>query len=284
MVDERCVKCFLNTYKRLFQKYNISEQQQRAFLAFFNHITDFQQTKLAPEIQRSLSKTFCRIVGVDDPFCEEKEESNRIALDLYNVWKAKVIDSRTPFDLALRLAIAGNIMDYGASNDFDVTNTLDRVLNCDFAIDSSNELKKRLAKAQNVLYLADNAGEIVFDRIFVETIMHSNLVYAVKGGPILNDVTIDDSIQVGMHYAADVISNGYDAPSTILSKCSDDFLKIYRSADLIISKGQGNLEGLLSENDSRIFFLLMVKCDLIAELLKVQKGSFVVYNYCKESF
>jgi len=108
--------------------------------------------------------------------------------------------------------------------------------------------------------------------------MSKDLTFAVRGGPTLNDVLLTDAHDIGLDLIADVISNGYDAPSTILSKCSEDFLKIYTEADLIISKGQGNLEGLIDENDPRIFFLLMVKCELIAEKMGVEKGDYVVYQ------
>lgn len=279
MVDERCIKCFLRTYERLFEKYNVSERHQGFFLSFFNHIVKGNYTNFAPEIQRNLNRTFCRLIGMEDPFSQEKEDSNRIALELYDEWKPKVIESNNPFNLALKLAIAGNIMDYGASTSFDIHKTIDSVLQSNFAIDKSKELKQRLLKAKQVLYLGDNAGEIVFDKLFIETTQHGNITYAVKGAPVLNDVTMDDANQVNMHCSANVISNGYDAPSTILSHCSDEFLKIYNSADLIISKGQGNLEGLLDTKDPRIFFLLMVKCDLIAEILKVKKDDFVVHSF-----
>lgn len=279
MIDERCITCFLKTYKRLFHKYNLSEQQQRAFLTFFNQTMEGQNSKSSPEIQRSLNNTFCRIIGVEDPFLEEKEDNNRVALELYNKWKPRVLDSENPFLLALRLAIAGNIMDYGANCSFDIEGTIERVLNSNFAIDQSDRLKQQLMNAKMVLYLGDNAGEIVFDKLLIETIMHGNITYAVKGAPVLNDVTMNDAVQVGMHYAADVISNGYDAPSTILDRCSDEFMGVYNSADLIISKGQGNFEGLMNEKDPRIFFLLMAKCDLIAELLRVKKNDFVVHCF-----
>jgi hypothetical protein len=233
----------------------------------------------SPEIQRILNKTFCSIIGVNDPFAEEKEESNLVALDLYRVWKPKVIESQNPFDLALRLAIAGNIMDYGASRTFDIHKTIDSVIDADFAIDHSALLQQRILDAKQILYLGDNAGEIVFDRLFIETINHPNITFAVKGDPILNDVTLKDADQIGMDRVAEVISNGFDAPSTVLDHCSDQFLEKYNEADLIISKGQGNLEGLIDQKDPRIFFLLMVKCDVIGELLNVPTGSFVVHNF-----
>ena len=273
----------MKTYKRLFQKFDVSETQQKVFLEYFYTTIENDGSGFAPIIQRNLNRTFCRILNIDDPFKEEKEESNRVALELYDNWKPKVIESENPFNLALRLAIAGNIMDYGASDSFDIHKTIDRVIASDFAVDNSEVLRQQLLKASKVLYLGDNAGEIVFDRLFIETIMHGNISFAVKGAPILNDVTVDDSVQVGMHYAADVITNGYDAPSTILERCSREFQEEFRSADLIISKGQGNLEGLLCESDPRIFFLLMVKCDLIAETLGVKKGDFVISNQHKQS-
>jgi hypothetical protein len=277
MVDKRCEECFLKTYRRLFQKFNVNETQQRAFLTFFDFTMENQSEKSSPEIQRNLNRTLCHIIGVNDPFAEEKEENNRIALELYRKWKPKVLESENPFELALRLAIAGNIMDYGANNSFDIEQTIEKVLNADFAIDHSKLLRQRILDAKQILYLGDNAGEIVFDRLLIETIMHNNVTFAVKGSPVLNDVTMKDAIDTDISNVADVISNGYDAPSTLLNHCSEEFLKIYKSADLIISKGQGNLEGLLDVNDPRIFFILMVKCDVIAERLKVRKGSFIVH-------
>jgi len=128
------------------------------------------------------------------------------------------------------------------------------------------------------LYLGDNAGEIVFDKLFIRTINHRNLTYVVRGGPIINDATMEDAEYTGMNKVANVISNGFDAPSTVPSESSRQFQQYFSKADIIISKGQGNLEGLLPLNDKRIFFLLMVKCDVMAELLGVDKESFVVFN------
>ena len=106
--------------------------------------------------------------------------------------------------------------------------------------------------------------------------MHPNLYYAVRGAPVINDATMEDALQVGMDRVADILPNGYDAPSTIVENCSPEFRKIFNQADVIISKGQGNLEGLLGTADKNIYFLLMVKCEVIADALQVQKGDFVV--------
>jgi len=277
-LDERCKGCFLKTYQRLFEKYHTKTVLRQDFIAFYGETIEKFKYHTSPEIQRELNHKFCKIVGISDPFLEEKTISNQIAMELYQEWKKKVFASANPFDLALRLAIAGNIMDYGANNNFNLEETIKLVVNSEFAIDHSQILHQRIRNAKRILYLGDNAGEIVFDKLFIETIMHNDVVYAVKGSPVLNDVTMQDAKYTGMEIVSDIISNGYDAPSTVLSKCSKEFIKAFDTADLIISKGQGNLEGLINQNDARIFFLLMVKCNVIAEVLNVEKGSFVVYN------
>ena len=277
-IDERCKSCFLNTYQCLFEKYNVDIVQSQEFISSYQETIIKDKHLSTPEIQRELNRAFCRIINVSDPFKEEKISSNGIALELYKEWKTKVLSSDDSFDLALRLAIAGNIMDYGANNSFDLHKTIQSVLEASYAIDHSALLKKKIQKAKSILCLGDNAGEIVFDKLFIETMMPNNIIYVVKSEATLNDATIEDAKEVGMDKVVEVVSNGYDAPSTILHKCSKEFLEIYNSADLIISKGQGNLEGLINENDPRIFFLLMVKCDVIGEILHVNKGSFVVYN------
>ncbi len=277
-IDERCIQCFTNTYNRLGEKFNCSPNQMLLFNTREKEVFLKYKTGSSPIIQRELNRIFCQIIDNFDLFSEEKELSNRVALKLYDEWKPKVLSSENPFDTALRLAVAGNIMDYGANNSFHISQTIERVMNASFAINDADLLKSRIAEAGTILYLGDNAGEIVFDKLFIETIMHNKVFYAVKGAPIINDATMNDAKLVNMESVANVISNGYNAPSTVLNKCSKEFLEIYNSANLIISKGQGNFEGLMNENDKRIFFLLMVKCDVIAEILNVVKGSFVVYK------
>ena len=276
-IDQRCLQCFLRTYNRLFEKFAIDQQVRNQFLMFFDEAWQKNTHLSAPRIQQIINSEFGHIVGAD-PFKSEKKESNAIALELYKSVKPMVQQSPIPFLMALKLSIAGNVMDYGAQNSFDINATIDKALKTPFAIDHSTDLKSRIFTAKHILYLGDNAGEIVFDRLLIETVMHNHETYAVRGKAILNDATIDDAFAVGMDKVADVISNGAGNPSTVLDDCSDEFVQVFNHVDLIISKGQGNLEGLIDLNDSRIFFLLMVKCDVIAERLCAEKGSFNVYN------
>lgn len=276
-MDRRCIHCFEKSYTRLMEWFPLNPGQEIMFKEFFTKQMQKIDILSTPEIQRNLFHRLSEYTGIIDMYADEKRESNKKALALYENWQPKVKASNDPFILALRLAIAGNIMDYGANISFDIDATIDRVLTADFAIDHSKNLRKAVEKANKILYLGNNAGEIVFDKLFIEQ-FDKKVIFAVKSGPVLNDVIYEDARKIGMDQVSEIISNGFDAPSTILHKCSNEFIKVYDEADLIISKGQGNFEGLIYEKDPRLFFLLMVKCDVIADHIGAPKNSFIVYN------
>jgi damage-control phosphatase, subfamily I len=277
-VDGRCMACQFKTFEKLLNAHQVDYRKRQEFFGFFNLTMGRKYHLTMPEIHSELNDEFCRITGLTDIYSAEKQVSNEIALELYEQLKPQVLISSDPFNRALRLAIAGNIMDYGVSADFDIHKTIEKVLTADFAIDHSILLKQQIQQAKKIVYLGDNAGEIVFDKLLIELMIHPNVIFVVRGSAVLNDATREDAHSVGMDVVADVIDNGSKVPSTVLSTCSPEFVKHYNEADLIISKGQGNFEGLIDENDPRIFFLLTVKCDVVAELIGVEKGSFVVFN------
>jgi len=277
-VDGRCMDCQFKTFEKLLNAHNVDYKKRQEFFGFYNLTMGRKYHLTMPEIHSELNDEFCRITGIKDIYLDEKRISNEVALELYDQLKPDVLISSDPFNMALRLSIAGNIMDYGISTDFDIHKTIDKVLNTDFAIDHSILLKQKIQQARKIVFLGDNAGEIVFDKLLIELMIHPNVTYVVRGAAVINDATREDAKTVGMEVVADVIDNGSKVPSTVLSTCSPEFLRHYNEADLIISKGQGNFEGLMDENDPRLFFLLMVKCDVVAERIGVEKGSFVVFN------
>jgi len=275
--DYRCFFCFARAFERMLEKEKLSSEVKKQFaIEMFGLFNNVKNGLSIPALSRELHFLLKQYSNNPDPYKEVKKQSNDLVLAMYPELKNTVFNSVNQFDSALRLAIAGNIIDFGISNDYDLQGTIDKVLNSNFAIDDSIELKQELLKAKMVLYLGDNCGEMVFDKLFIETMMHPNLIYAVRGAPVINDATLDDAKYVGMDIVADLISNGYDAPSTILEHCSAEFLEVFNRADVIISKGQGNLEGLLGKTKKEVYFLLMVKCDVIADALGVKKGDFVV--------
>jgi len=277
--DYRCFFCLVKSFEKLLEKESISVQAKNRFTMDMINLYKTNQEKTgSPEFARNLHWILKGYTNNPDPYKAEKRKSNIQALKMLPEMGDILRQSKDPFITALKLAIAGNVIDYAASQNFNLENTISKSLKSGFAIDHSEQLRRAVNKADSILYLGDNAGEIVFDKLFIQTLNHKKIIYAVRGMPVINDATMEDADYIGMKDVAKVISNGYDAPSTILDKSSDEFRSYFYSASLIIAKGQGNLEGLVDFNDKRIFFLLMVKCNVMAEFLNVEKDSFAVYN------
>ncbi|MBW1764492.1 MAG: DUF89 family protein, partial [Deltaproteobacteria bacterium] len=144
----------------------------------------------------------------------------------------------------------------------------------DFAVCDYNRFRKGLDKASEILYIGDNAGECVFDRVLIEEVQKP-VIYVVRDVPIINDATYEDAVQAGLDKVADILSSGTDGPGTILKRCSSEFKSIYKKSKFIISKGQGNYEALSNERRP-IFFLLKTKCHVIADDLGINKGDIVL--------
>lgn len=229
-----------------------------------------------PEIGREVYRIVSRLTGVKDPYREIKEKCTQQALALYPGLKERVQSADDRLRKAIRIAIAGNVIDFGSNMPFDMEKDLESILNQRFAIDHYNAFTAALSRAKDVLYIADNAGETVFDRVLIEE-LGKPVTYVVREHPIINDAVREDAIAAGIDKVADIISSGADAPGNILHLCSDEFFKVYESSDFIISKGQGNYEGLSGENRP-IFFLLKAKCHVIAKHIGVEQGSIILKN------
>ena len=206
-----------------------------------------------------------------DPFKKVKSDYNRIALKSYPRLSRFAAGSRDPLFTAARLAIAGNIIDFGIFTSVDIDTTVERALRGSIARDDYAAFKRAVNGTQSIFYLADNAGEIVFDRILIETLkgMGKRVTLAVKGAPVLNDATTEDAATAGLTEICPVMDNGSDCVGTILPMTSARFRRAYRSAGMVISKGQGNFETLMDkrEKDKRVFFLFQSKCDVVSREL-----------------
>ena len=283
-----CIPCF---FKQALEASRLAgssvKMQKRVLTELAKSMEKFSLTSSPPEMGRVIYGLVRKITGKNDPYRRIKEKSNTLALGLYGKLKNKVRHSGDCLLMALELAIAGNIIDYGVKNTLDVDKELKRILNEEsrsIQKESKNlfnysGFKNALKKAGTILYLGDNAGETVFDRILIEEIKkeHSGkkIIYAVKEKPIINDALIKDVRDCGIDKIAEVISSGLDVPGTVLRFCSKEFLKIYKKADMIISKGQGNFEAL-SDEKRPIFFLFMAKCPVVAKDIGCDVGEVVL--------
>jgi uncharacterized protein with ATP-grasp and redox domains len=212
-----------------------------------------------------------------DPFEELKSEYNKIALGLYPSLKTMVGKSQDPLWTATRLAIAGNVIDFGILTSVDIEGATDKALNNPLAVDDFEIFKKAISNADTIVYLADNAGEIVFDRLLIETLISfgKNVTVVVKGGPVINDSTLKDALESGLTRICQVIDNGSDAVGTIVAWTSSTFQDTFNNAQLVISKGQGNFETLIGIQKN-IFFLFQSKCNVVSKELGLSRGSMLL--------
>lgn len=233
-----------------------------------------------PEIAHIVHKIVRNESGVDDPYRAVKKHYNDVALKMYPELKKIVHESATPLLTAMRLAIAGNVIDFGARTDFDLKETISHVMEKDFKIYHFSEFVRTLEKNRCIAFLADNAGEIAFDRILLETILKEydieKTLFAVKGAPIINDATYEDAEYVGINKLEGVefIKVGVGIPGTGIERTSKEFLDILAKSDMVISKGQGNYEAL--SELKKIFFLLIVKCPVVAEDIGAKVGDIIL--------
>jgi len=269
-----CIPCF---FRQALEGARIAgaspEQQKQIVDEFASKIPRLPLSACPPVIARVGQAIVQKVTGHVDPYARIKRKSNRIALRLAGLLQKKVSGSPDPLLTAVELAIAGNVIDFGVKNNVNVREELKKILAEEKKSVSKGPVfhyaafKRALKRAKNILYLADNAGEAVFDRLLIREIRRlypgADVYYAVKEKPAINDALREDARACGVNRVARVISNGADYPGTMLLLCSAEFRERFKKADMIISKGQGNYESL-SQERGPLFFLFMVKCPVVA--------------------
>jgi len=283
-----CIPCFFKQALAAARQAGAGAKKQKRILDELAAILPgISLTASPPEIGKTIYTLVNRISGRKDPFLREKNRSNELALGIYDKLKQRTAAAADPLLFAVELAIAGNIIDYGVKNALDVDAELEKILSAEKEVIKSAskaifdyaKFRSFLKRAKNILYLADNAGEVVFDRVLIEQIKSMypaiEVTYAVKEKPVINDALKQDAERCGIGKTAKIVSSGSDAPGTVLSLCSGKFLSMYRKADMVISKGQGNFEAL-SGTKRTVFFLFMAKCPVIAEDVGCRVGDVIL--------
>jgi len=276
-----CIPCFFKQALKAARLAGANEHVQKEILdSLASEVPNFRLSSSPPEMGRIVYKLVREITGEEDPFKKVKDEYNKVALDIYPNLKEKVAHSKDRLLAAIRLALAGNVIDFGVDNPFNLEGEIEDVFEKDFAVFDYQEFREAVNSTKQILYLADNAGEVVFDRILIEELA-KKVIYVVRDKPVINDALIEDAKFCGIDKIARIISNGCDVPGTVLSLCSTDFLSLYEKAKVIISKGQGNFEGLAGSDNAPIFFLFKAKCSVIANDIGCEVGDIVLKYNCK---
>ncbi len=227
-----------------------------------------------PETGDIIYKEVRKITGVADPYKKIKESNIKEALLLYPELKEIIRKSDNKLLTAIRIAIAGNVIDLGVGKEFNIVEDVRKILKQKFAIFDFNEFQTHLEKANSILYIGDNAGESVFDKILIEE-LKKPVTYVVRDIPVINDVTYEDAVASGIDKVTEIISSGSSAPAVIPELCDENFMEKFNAADMVISKGQGNYEGL-SNVERSVFFLLKAKCHVIANDLNVKENDIIL--------
>lgn len=276
-----CIPCFQRQALQAVRYISDSEElHEKVLREVMKKLLELKWDLTPPELVQVVHEIVRKIADGKDPYREIKRENNNSVLKMYPKLKNRVIESTNPLRTAVRLAIAGNIIDFGPGNKFNLEKTIEEVLKKKFAIDNYQQLKEQINKAESLLYFVDNAGEVVLDKLLVETILEKKefkkISFVVKGGPIINDATLEDAEYVGLSNLPNVeflnLSNGEEG--TGAERNSETVKNWIKNYDVVISKGQGNYEGL-SEHEG-LFFLLMAKCPVIASDLGVKVGDIIL--------
>lgn len=273
-----CIPCFLDQALRAGRIYTDDKKLLKQILnEVAATLPDIPLDHKPPETGDLIYKKIKNITGASDPLKSIKKKSTEEALELFPYYdkQRKGIHSREKRLLfAAKLAIAGNIIDFAVEDQFDIRKDVDEVLNKKLAINHIEKFEQELKKANNILYIADNAGETVFDKFLIRELDHK-VLYVVRDEPVINDATREDAVAAGIDKIATIITSGSSSPGLLIKNTTREFKKLFKQADMIISKGQGNFEGL-SEETRPIFFLLKAKCEVIANNLKVNKDDIVL--------
>jgi len=276
IVKEKCLSCLVAQAVKTVDIVN-ADSREALYKKILSKMSEMDFSMTSPEVAGYTFKLVKEHIGDDDPYRHIKKHYNTMFLSR----TAEFEDKIKTLGEAVKYAIVGNIIDFNPVHidvEADMAELFSKIDTLSLTVDDSESLISDLKKAKTVLYLGDNCGEICFDKLFISRIIKENpdckVYFAVRGEAVINDNTYDDALFVGMDKVATVISNGDFSPGTSLNKVSDEFLSVFDSADVIISKGQGNYE-CLSDVKKPIYFMLMAKCDVVAESLGVPMKSAV---------
>lgn len=273
-----CYPCILRQAIEATRMTDATTEQTRYIiqqtLETLKHIPD---GATPPEIGARVHELVRQMVGSDDPYLSVKREATDKALGMVADLQQIIDDSDDPFLTALRISIAGNIMDFGPNPAYDLWGVVMRVLKQAPALDETQALRESLNHVDSVLFIADNAGETVFDRLFIEQIPKP-VTYAVRGGPVINDATVEDAIRADIDKVAEIIDTGVRFPGVVLSKSSPEFQERFKSAPLILAKGMGNYE-TLSDVTAPIYFLFQVKCPIVGKDVGAGVGDIIISRH-----
>ena len=279
-IDPACVECIVTQSKRVAQAINADEKLSSEILKAVEEMApSFSFKQSPPEVAAAVYEKMALLAGKKDLYDEVKKLSTLKAEEFVPFLEKEITSSQTPLLTATKVAVAGNVIDLAAEYAFDLSEELDKIFDTSFAVNDFSLLEKRLAEVSSLLYIADNAGEHIFDRIYVKTILslypHIKITYMTRGNAIINDVTFDEAKEAGFSEICSLISSGVNTPGFVYDRANIASQKLFDESELIITKGMGNYECLSDVKRDNLFFLLKVKCNVVARSIGKEVGDII---------
>ena len=273
-----CVPCILRQALNVARLSSGDEGVQREILNEVMAAVRESDLNASPAEESNIAYVCAaRISGNADPYRREKRKFNQRLLSMYDDLAATVAHSEEPLRTAVKLAVAGNAIDLGIGHRFDLEADLAGAADLTFAVDDFALFASEVAGARRMLYVADNAGEIVLDKLLIKTMEAPEVTVAVRQVPLINDATVADAREIGMDEVATIITNGYDGIGAPPGRVGPEFRSAWEAADVVVSKGQANFE-TLDDAGGNVFFLLKAKCEYVADELGVSCGEPVLIH------
>jgi uncharacterized protein with ATP-grasp and redox domains len=280
-IKRDCYVCIYTQALNITKRLSLDEETSSKILRGVAKIlSKYDLSVTPPEVAKEVYEFIEKTLNLVDPFEREKKESIKKALEFKPLLEKKLKNSDNPLFDACKIAVAGNIIDLGVNQSFDLESEIKNIFNMEFRHNDFDELQAKLKNAKTLCYLADNSGENIFDEILIKTIKklypEIKIYYVVRGKPIINDVTIKDLEGLEINNLAEVIDSGVGTPGFLLKFANEKSKEIFYNADVVISKGMGNFEVLFNECGREVFYLFKVKCDVVANECGCVKGDNVI--------
>ncbi|MGD1818332.1 MAG: damage-control phosphatase ARMT1 family protein [Pleomorphochaeta sp.] len=280
--EPNCINCILDQVAKISKMKNLGDEKFVLLKDVLKTLSTEDYSKTSPEVYGNIWKQIVEYFDGEDIYKDIKAQYNAKFLTYVPEIEKAINKSENPLRMALATAIQGNLLDLAITRNFsleDLLSAIEKIEHTPFGIDDSKVLLDKIKSSNKILYIGDNCGEIVFDRVFIETIKkyypNLDIYYVVRGFSAVNDILLEDALQVGMDKFATIIENGDTSLGTVLDRCTDELNTLYNDVDLVIAKGQGNFESLSEKPRENLFYLLLTKCKLIADAFNVDTMSIV---------
>ncbi len=283
-IDPACVECIIKQSKRVADAIHADEKLTKEIVQAVEAMAPgFSFEQSPPEVAAAVYEKMAQIAGKVDLYDEVKRLSTDKAHSFIPHLEEKIAASSKPLLTATKVAVAGNVIDLAAEYAFDLNEELEKIFHTNFAVNDFDKLQARLSEASTLLYIADNAGEHIFDKIYIKAILslypELEIYYMTRGNAIINDVTYEEAKEAGFDTICHLVNSGVNTPGFVYSRANKEAQRLFDTADLVLTKGMGNYECLSDKGREDLFFLLKVKCNVVANSLGQEVGDIICKRY-----